>query len=70
MKLIRKIKARKLPSCAKCKHCSKEGVFGAFSCRVPEYLELIEKTKCYKLVSVDAFEVRGTKYCKFESKEQ
>lgn len=70
MKLIRKIKARKLPSCAKCKYCINQCVFGSFRCCVPSYLELMEKTECIKFSDVKALSVRGSKYCKFEIKEQ
>lgn len=70
MNLIRKINVIKTPTCAKCKHCRIGITTGHFYCNVPSYLEFIEKTRCKRTREVDALNVRGTKYCKFESKEQ
>lgn len=69
MKLIRKIKTIKTPSCSKCKNC-RVTITGDFMCSSPSHIDFIEKTKCVRIKEAHAFVVRGTKYCKFESKEQ
>lgn len=45
-------------------------ITGDFMCSSPSHIDFIEKTKCVRIKEAHAFVVRGTKYCKFESKEQ
>ena len=65
LKVARRLR---VPACDRCAHCSE--LYGATVCTCPIAVEYIARLTADRLKGVKPLEVRGSRFCKFVSKEE
>lgn len=67
---IKYLRIRNTPSCKKCKHLADKQHTDRHYCTCPDVIEYHERVKSENVIEVRSDDVRGTKFCKFESNEE
>ena len=58
----------RMPPCTECKYFTKQDAYGWCECNA--YLDYVARVRCMFIDSSDVRNVRGTKYCRFEQKQE